>query len=61
MGKLKVVKVYNILLESKETFCKLNSDFSGIMMKLQNIEEIDVEELIENAIQIRKELNEKYV
>jgi hypothetical protein len=39
----------------------LNSDFSGIMMKLQNIEEIDVEELIENAIQIRKELNENYV
>jgi hypothetical protein len=30
-------------------------------MKLQNIEEIDVEELIENAIQIRKELNENYV
>ena len=32
MGKLKVVKVYNILLESKETFCKLNSDFSGVVL-----------------------------
>ena len=39
----------------------LNNDFPGIMTNLQNIEEIDVEELIENAIQIRKELNEKFV
>ena len=39
----------------------LNNDFPGIMTNLQNIEEIEVEELIENAIQIRKELNEKFV
>ena len=39
----------------------LNNDFTGIMMYLQNIEEIEVEDLIENAIQIRKELNEKFV
>ena len=38
----------------------LNNDFTGIMMYLQNIEEIEVEDLIENAIQIRKELNENF-
>jgi hypothetical protein len=39
----------------------LENEFSGIMMELQNIEEIDVEELIEIAVKIRKELNEKFV
>ena len=38
----------------------LNNDFPGIMTNLQNIEEIEVEDLIENAIQIRKELNENF-